>query len=276
MPLTRSLSDVITCLARLAWSLTVSFFLSNNCRVSHDVCNKHLCTLEVSFVHTHTHTHTHIHSFIHSCNANSCVHDLRMLHLQVITSCVLRIHRVRIRTLTQHLQDMLSAHRALIGRASWAWRNSLHSVTICDDTAMALSGSRVGWVHSVPSVALAQRAHSAVMDLRSKTSRHLHTGIGLGSASSSTGGGSCCKHDAVKDKAPKKSECATVSTSWDTASGTGAAAAVSGAGRGINWRNLNNWKRAGVNTSWCLLGCSIGEFGTLAAFGAMGLDQVSA
>lgn len=180
---------------------------------------------------------------------------------------------------------MLSAHRALIGRASWAWRNSLHSATVCSDASRTCSGSAIGGVtlaqHAHLSRAIKStrsmvslRAPSAVMELRSNISRHLHTGIGLPRAGSSSGGGSCCKHDAVKDKTSTKSECSTGSTSFDTASDTGGAAALSGAGRGINWRNLNHWKRAGVNTSWCLLGCSIGEFGTLAAFGAIGLDQV--
>jgi len=34
----------------------------------------------------------------------------------------------------------------------------------------------------------------------------------------------------------------------------------------VSWTCRSTWKRAAVNTSWCLLGCSIGEFGTLAAF----------
>jgi hypothetical protein len=34
----------------------------------------------------------------------------------------------------------------------------------------------------------------------------------------------------------------------------------------IDWFDTSVWKRAGVNTSWCLLGCSIGDFGTIAFF----------
>jgi len=34
----------------------------------------------------------------------------------------------------------------------------------------------------------------------------------------------------------------------------------------FNWKDTSLWKQSAYNTSWCLLGCSIGEFGTLAAF----------
>jgi len=34
----------------------------------------------------------------------------------------------------------------------------------------------------------------------------------------------------------------------------------------INWRCKHTWKRARVNTLWCLLGCSIGDFGTILYF----------
>ena len=39
----------------------------------------------------------------------------------------------------------------------------------------------------------------------------------------------------------------------------------------INWRCRPTWKRAAVNTSWCLLGCSIGDFGTIAFFQFTGI-----
>jgi hypothetical protein len=35
---------------------------------------------------------------------------------------------------------------------------------------------------------------------------------------------------------------------------------------GINWRCGHTWKRASYNTAWCLLGCVIGDFGTIAYF----------
>jgi len=41
---------------------------------------------------------------------------------------------------------------------------------------------------------------------------------------------------------------------------------------GFSWTCKPTWQKAGVNTSWCLLGCSIGEFGTLAAFQYFGVD----
>ena len=34
----------------------------------------------------------------------------------------------------------------------------------------------------------------------------------------------------------------------------------------IDWRCRHTWRRASVNTLWCLLGCSIGDFGTIAFF----------
>ena len=40
---------------------------------------------------------------------------------------------------------------------------------------------------------------------------------------------------------------------------------------GLNWHCLPTWKRAAKNTSWCLLGCSIGDFGTIAFFQFSGI-----
>ena len=34
----------------------------------------------------------------------------------------------------------------------------------------------------------------------------------------------------------------------------------------INWKCKHTWKKARVNTLWCLLGCSIGDFGTILYF----------
>lgn len=34
----------------------------------------------------------------------------------------------------------------------------------------------------------------------------------------------------------------------------------------MDWNNLTNWKKASRNTLWCLLGCSIGDFGTILFF----------
>ncbi len=34
----------------------------------------------------------------------------------------------------------------------------------------------------------------------------------------------------------------------------------------IDWRCNPTWRRASKNTAWCLLGCSIGDFGTIAFF----------
>ena len=34
----------------------------------------------------------------------------------------------------------------------------------------------------------------------------------------------------------------------------------------INWRCKHTWKTSSYNTMWCLIGCSIGDFGTIAYF----------
>ena len=39
----------------------------------------------------------------------------------------------------------------------------------------------------------------------------------------------------------------------------------------INWRCRHTWKTASYNTSWCLLGCAIGDLGTIAYFQFMGI-----
>ncbi len=48
-------------------------------------------------------------------------------------------------------------------------------------------------------------------------------------------------------------------------------AAITGAGFSIgepefNWSDGSVWKQSAHNTKWCLVGCSIGDFGTIAAF----------
>ena len=37
----------------------------------------------------------------------------------------------------------------------------------------------------------------------------------------------------------------------------------------FHWRCKHTWREASINTSWCLLGCSIGDFGTLAIGSAL-------
>ncbi len=39
----------------------------------------------------------------------------------------------------------------------------------------------------------------------------------------------------------------------------------------INWKCKHTWKTACFNTSWCLLGCSIGDLGTIAYFQFAGI-----
>ena len=39
----------------------------------------------------------------------------------------------------------------------------------------------------------------------------------------------------------------------------------------IDWGCKHTWKTASYNTSWCLLGCAIGDLGTIAYFQFMGI-----
>ena len=39
----------------------------------------------------------------------------------------------------------------------------------------------------------------------------------------------------------------------------------------IDWRCKPTWRRSSVNTLWCLLGCSIGDLGTIAFFQFSGI-----
>lgn len=39
----------------------------------------------------------------------------------------------------------------------------------------------------------------------------------------------------------------------------------------INWKCKHTWRTASINTSWCLLGCSIGDFGTILFFQLSGI-----
>ena len=40
----------------------------------------------------------------------------------------------------------------------------------------------------------------------------------------------------------------------------------------ISWHCSSTWKRASYNTSWCLLGCAIGDMGTILYFQVNGID----
>ena len=42
--------------------------------------------------------------------------------------------------------------------------------------------------------------------------------------------------------------------------------AVDGQGEDFHWKDGSVWKQSAHNTKWCLVGCSIGDFGTIAAF----------
>jgi hypothetical protein len=39
----------------------------------------------------------------------------------------------------------------------------------------------------------------------------------------------------------------------------------------FNWSCNHTWKRSAINTAWCLLGCTIGDFGTILYFQITGI-----
>ena len=40
----------------------------------------------------------------------------------------------------------------------------------------------------------------------------------------------------------------------------------------LNWKCIHTWKKSSYNTMWCLIGCSIGDFGTIAFFQFTGIQ----
>ena len=46
---------------------------------------------------------------------------------------------------------------------------------------------------------------------------------------------------------------------------------VDGKGEDFHWKDGSIWKQSAHNTKWCLIGCSIGEFGTLAYYSYSGI-----
>ena len=47
--------------------------------------------------------------------------------------------------------------------------------------------------------------------------------------------------------------------------------AVAASTLNISWSCRHTWRRASYNTMWCLIGCSIGDMGTIAFFQFMGI-----
>ena len=39
----------------------------------------------------------------------------------------------------------------------------------------------------------------------------------------------------------------------------------------FNWSCKHTWKRSAKNTAWCVLGCAIGDFGTILFFQVTGI-----
>ena len=40
----------------------------------------------------------------------------------------------------------------------------------------------------------------------------------------------------------------------------------------MNWKCKHTWSKAMKNTAWCLMGCSIGDFGTILFFQINNID----
>ncbi|GIT47770.1 MAG: hypothetical protein Ct9H300mP13_5660 [Gammaproteobacteria bacterium] len=40
----------------------------------------------------------------------------------------------------------------------------------------------------------------------------------------------------------------------------------------FTWRCVHTWRQAAINTWWCLLGCSIGDLGTIGFFQWSGIE----
>eukprot|EP00038_Savillea_parva_P016573 m.225056 g.225056 ORF g.225056 m.225056 type:complete len:269 (+) comp34739_c0_seq1:82-888(+) len=83
--------------------------------------------------------------------------------------------------------------------------------------------------------------------------------------------GSSCGHGAseTKSKTPSCHATAHGTEKGPTCGGGGPSPAPLSE---FSWTHVPMWRRAGINTSWCLLGCSIGEFGTLGAYGMLGVE----
>ena len=47
---------------------------------------------------------------------------------------------------------------------------------------------------------------------------------------------------------------------------TSAGYTADGASADFNWGDGDVWSKSAINTKWCLIGCSIGDFGSIAAF----------
>jgi copper chaperone CopZ len=48
---------------------------------------------------------------------------------------------------------------------------------------------------------------------------------------------------------------------------------VDGEGDEYHWKDGSVWRQSASNTKWCLIGCSVGEFGTLAYYSASGITE---
>jgi len=109
--------------------------------------------------------------------------------------------------------------------------------------------------------------------------RYRHSARGMETATYEVGGMSCqgCVSNltsalqAVQGVTSVEAEVGSAVVQHEGAEAGAMESAITGAGFSIgqpefNWKDGAVWKQSAHNTKWCLIGCSIGDFGTIAFF----------
>ena len=109
--------------------------------------------------------------------------------------------------------------------------------------------------------------------------RYRDSGVDMETATFEVGGMSCqgCVTNltsalqSVEGVASVEAEVGSAVVHHDGAASSALVSAITGAGFSIgepefNWNDGSVWKQSAHNTKWCLIGCSIGDFGTIAFF----------
>ena len=83
--------------------------------------------------------------------------------------------------------------------------------------------------------------------------------------------------EAVDGVESVEAEVGSATVQHDGACNTKMSNAIIGAGftlgNDFDWKDGSVWKKSAHNTKWCLIGCSIGEFGTLAYYSYSGITS---
>ena len=109
--------------------------------------------------------------------------------------------------------------------------------------------------------------------------RYRHSARGMETATYEVGGMSCqgCVSNltsalqAVQGVTSVEAEVGSAVVQHEGVEAGAMESAITGAGFSIgqpefDWKDGAVWKQSAHNTKWCLIGCSIGDFGTIAAF----------